>query len=145
MGVAGAFSTNAEGGRGRKRESDKMTFYFPWVLWFQTLMKKMSLTPVALVLYNPNTGSHPNVGCLNWLPIMPHVSSCCDGFPCQRCILWLTVTSVMQASRFLLRNDTRNNSPCKAPLSLFWSSAKVYCKAKKPHRVCFPVDPARDF
>lgn len=64
-------------------------------------IKKMSPTPVVLVLYNPNTSSNPNIGCLNLLSIMPHVFSCCDGFACQRCILWLTVTAVMQASRLL--------------------------------------------
>lgn len=87
--------------KGKDRESGKMTFYFPWVLWFQTLIKKMSPTPVVLVLYNPNTGSNPNIGCLNLLSIMPHVFSSWDGFACQRCILWLTMTSVMQASRLL--------------------------------------------
>lgn len=64
-------------------------------------IKKMSSTLVVLVLYNPNTGSNSNTGSLNLLSIKPHAASCCDGFACQRCILWLTGTSVMQASKFL--------------------------------------------
>lgn len=45
MDLAGVFSIKAEGGRGKREKSDKMTFYFPWALWVQTLMYTLDGTP----------------------------------------------------------------------------------------------------
>lgn len=109
MGLAGAFSTKAEGEReGQRERQDDLLLPLGSVILDSHVfvgqnIRKMSPTLVVLVLSSLKSalGSNPKTGCPNLALITPHIFSCCDGFATQRHILWHTMTSVLPAGRLL--------------------------------------------
>lgn len=58
---------------------------------------------------------------------------------------WRTMSSVLPACR-LIQETATVVSPIQKPcFSFIFKQHESYCKEKKTHSFCFPVDPARDF
>lgn len=60
-------------------------------------------------------------------------------------LLWSTMTSLLPACRFIQEMASVVNPIEKLLFPFIFKQCETYCKEKKTHSLCFPVDPARDF
>lgn len=146
----------AKGGRGKDRErewQDDLLLPLGSVIsdsdvYVGRNIRKMSPTLVVLVLSSLKSvlGSNPKTGCPKLILITPHIFSCWDGFGCQRCIPSVAYNAFSVASlQTYSRNGIGSKSHWKLLFPFIFKQRESYCKEKKTHSFCFPVDPARDF